>query len=121
MMEAAAAAVAAETGYAWVRPTLDRYVDWQQTEGLQRVDLAPPSLSAAEQNQIATLEADAADKMALIEDENSSEDERAVAETALESIERAIETITERPPVLPEELRPTVGASPARKTSRCAS
>ncbi|MFK3888785.1 hypothetical protein [Sphingomonas sp. NPDC079357] len=48
--------------------------------------------------------------MALIEDENSSEDERAVAETALESIERAIETITERPPVLPEELRPTVGA-----------
>ena len=110
IMEAAAAAVEAETGYAWVRPTLDRYVDWQQTQGLQRVDLAPPSLTESEQDQIATLEADAADKMALIEDENSSDDERAVAETELESIEKAIETLTEKPPVLPEELRPTVGA-----------
>ena len=109
-MEAAAAAVAAETGYAWVRPTLDRYVDWQQTEGLQRVDLTPPSLTEAEQQQIAALEANASDRMALIEDENSSEDERAAAETELESIEKAIETLTEKPPVLPEDLRPTVGA-----------
>lgn len=109
-MEAAASALAAESGFAWVRPTLDRYVDWQQTEGLQRVELETPPLSDAEQEQVAALEAEAATKVALLEDEESSEEERQQAEADLETLEQAIETITDKPPVLADELRPTVGA-----------
>ena len=109
-MEAAASALAAETGFAWVRPTLDRYVDWQQTEGLQRVELETPPLSDAEQEQVAALEAEAATKVALLEDEESSEEERQQAEADLETLEQAIEAITDKPPVLADELRPTVGA-----------
>jgi len=109
-MEAAASALATESGFAWVRPTLDRYVDWQQTEGLQRVELETPPLSDAEQEQVAALEAEAATKVALLEDEESSEEERQQAEADLETLEQAIETITDKPPVLADELRPTVGA-----------
>lgn len=109
-MEAAAAALAAETGFAWIRPTLDRYVDWQQTDGLQRVELETPPLSDAEQEQVASFEAEAATKVALLEDEESNDEERQAAEADLESLEQAIEAITDKPPVLAEELRPTVGA-----------
>ena len=109
-MDAAASALAAETGFAWVRPTLDRYVDWQQTDGLQRVELETPALTDTEQEQVAVLEAEAASKVALLEDEESSEEERTRAEADLEKLEQAIEAITDKPPVLGEDLRPTVGA-----------
>lgn len=109
-MEETAAALAAETGFAWVRPTLDRYVDWQQTEGLTRVDLPAPELSDAEQSQVAELEAQAAERVGVLEDEESSEADRAIAEAELEALEKAIETITDKAPVLPDELRPSVGA-----------
>ncbi|KAK0331459.1 hypothetical protein LTR94_028835, partial [Friedmanniomyces endolithicus] len=98
------------TGFAWVRPTLDRYVDWQQTEGLTRVDLPAPELSDAEQSQVAELEAQAAERVGVLEDEESSEADRAIAEAELEALEKAIETITDKAPVLPDELRPSVGA-----------
>lgn len=109
-MEAAAASLAAETGYAWIRPTLDRYVDWQQTENLDRVELEPAALTDSEQEQVATLEAQAADKIALLEDEASSDEDRTQAEIELEGIEKAVEAITDKPPVLDEALRPQVGA-----------
>lgn len=109
-MEEAAATLAAETGYAWVRPTLDRYVDWQQTESLERVELEPASLTDSEQEQVSALEAQAADKIALLEDEASSDEDRALAETELETIEKAVEAITDKPPVLDEARRPQVGA-----------
>ena len=82
-----AAALAAETGFAWVRPTLDRYVDWQQTERLTRLDLPTPELSDAEQSQVADLEAQAAERVGVLEDEESSDADRATAETALEALE----------------------------------
>ena len=69
-----------------------------------------PPLSDAEQEQVAVLEAEAATKVALLEDEESSEEERQQAEADLETLEQAIETITDKPPVLADELRPTVGA-----------
>ncbi|SOB88033.1 ParB family protein [Sphingomonas guangdongensis] len=109
-MDEAAATLAAETGYAWIRPTLDRYVDWQQTEGLERVELEPAALTDSEQEQVATLEAQAADKIALLEDEASSDEDRAQAEVELETIEKAVEAITDKPPVLDEALRPQIGA-----------
>lgn len=109
-MDEAATALAAETGYAWIRPTLDRYVDWQQTEGLDRLELEPASLTDSEQEQVSTLEAQAADKLALLEDEASSDEDRAQAETELESIEKAVEGITDKPPVLDDALRSQVGA-----------
>lgn len=109
-MDEAAETFKAETGYAWVRPTLDRYVDWQQTEGLERVELEPASLTDSEQEQVSALEAQAADKIALLEDEASSDEDRALAETELETIEKAVEAITDKPPVLDEALRPQVGA-----------
>lgn len=109
-MEAAASALAAESGFAWVRPTLDRFVDWQEIEGLERIELDTPPLSDAEQEQVAALEAEAASKVALLDDEASSEEDRQQAEADLETLEQAIETITDKPPVLADKLRPTVGA-----------
>jgi ParB family chromosome partitioning protein len=55
-------------------------------------------------------ETQAADKIALLEDEASSDEDRAQAETELETIEKAVEAITDKPPVLDEALRPQVGA-----------
>ncbi len=109
-MEEAAAALAAETGFAWVRPTLDRYIDWQQTEGLTRIELETPELSDDEQRQVADLEAQAADQVGVLEDEASSDEDRAAAEAQLEALDKAIEAIADKPPVLGDDLRPTVGA-----------
>jgi ParB family chromosome partitioning protein len=50
-LDAAATAVAAEAGLAWVRPLLDHFVGWQQTEGLQRVSIETPPLTDAEESR----------------------------------------------------------------------
>ncbi len=109
-MEAAAAATASEIGLGWVRPSLDQFIGWQHTEGLERVPLEQPPLSGEEEAKLAELETAAADYEAVLEDEEASEEERTAAETELAAVESAIEAITEKAPVVDEALLPQVGA-----------
>lgn len=106
---AAAAVAATETGLRWVRPSLDQHVDWQQTEGLQRIALDAPALTAEEEAQVAALEARATDQIAILEDEEATDEQRATAEAEVERLEHAIEAITDKPPVIDEAARATLG------------
>jgi len=109
-LEEVAAAAAKDIGLAWVRPSLDQFVGWQQTEGLQRVDLETPPLSDEEEAEVANLQAKASDQIAILEDEASTAEERDAAEAEVERIERAIEAITDKPPVIDAEQRGALGA-----------
>lgn len=109
-LESVAAETAKDTGLAWVRPSLDQFVGWQQTEGLQRVDLNPPPLSDEEQTEIAELQAKVSDQIAILEDEQSTDEERVLANAEVERIESAIEAITDKPPVIDPEQRGQLGA-----------
>lgn len=108
-LDALAAETAAESGFAWVRPSLDSFIGWQQTEGLERLVLEPPPLSDEERQQVDALEAQASDQIAILEDESSTDAEREAAETEVVRLDRAMEAITDKPPEIDDALRPTVG------------
>jgi ParB family transcriptional regulator, chromosome partitioning protein len=109
-LEAAAAKIRAEAGLAWVRATLDDYVRWELTEGLVQVEGAAPPLSDEERTELERLETLAAGCEAALEDESSSDEERAQAEAKLEAIERQILSISEKPPVLDDADKKRAGA-----------
>ncbi len=108
-LDAAAAAVIAETGLGWVRPSLDMYVGWQQTEGLQRVALETPALSAEEEEQVTALQTSVSEQIAILEDEEATDAERAAAETEVERLESAVDAIVDKPPLIDDAVRPTLG------------
>ena len=101
--------LAAESGLAWVRPSLDRHVDWEMTQGLNRVDLVRPELTDEEKQAIEALEASEGENIAILESEEASDEERQAAEAEIERIEQAVEAIVDKPPVLDEEMRSTTG------------
>ncbi|MBN9504769.1 MAG: ParB/RepB/Spo0J family partition protein [Altererythrobacter sp.] len=109
-MAEAAEAKAAETGLAWVRPTLDCYVGHELTEGLTRLPCEPAPLGEDDARRLSEFEAQYDEQAAVLEDEDSSEDEVAAAEAELARIERAMRALNDRPPVLPDELKPEAGA-----------
>lgn len=109
-MEEAASAKAAELGLAWVRPTLGSYVGHDLIEGLARLPAEPAPLSEAEAEELSALEAAYDREAAVLEDEDSSEEEVARAEEELARIDRAMRALNDRPPVLAEELKAEAGA-----------
>lgn len=109
-MEEAAVKAAGEHGLAWVRPTLDCYVSHDLVEGLERLPCEPAQLSEQDARDLADLEADYDRAAAILEDEDSEEAEVAKAEDELASIDRAMRTLNDRPPVLADELKPVAGA-----------
>ena len=108
-MTAEAERVAVESGLAWVRPSLDRHVDWEMTQGLNRVELIRPELSDDEKRAIEMLEASEAENIAILESEEASDEERQAAETEIERIEQAVEALVNKPPVLDDDVRGKVG------------
>lgn len=108
-MEAAAAAVHAETGIAWVRPLLDEHVRWDHTQSLVALHPEQPPLSEEEQAQLEALQTEADDLVALLEDEQTPDEECARFEAELEEKERQIDAITSKPPVLDDETRASAG------------
>jgi ParB family transcriptional regulator, chromosome partitioning protein len=108
-MAAEAERLAVESGLAWVRPSLDRHVDWEMTQGLTRVDLLRSELTDAEKQTIETLETSEAENIAILESEEATDEERQAAEAEIERIEQAVEAIVEKPPVLDDSMRGTVG------------
>lgn len=108
-MVAAASDLQAELGLAWVKPILDEHVSWEHTQALVRLNLEPAPLSDEEQAKVEKLQADADDLVGLLEDEESSDADRGRAEAELERIERAIEAIASKPPVLGDEAKGAAG------------
>lgn len=82
-MEEAAERIALEYGLAWVRPTLGTYVSHDLVEGLSRLPCEPAPMTEQEAKELGELEADYDRVAAVLEDEDSDEDEVAKAEQEL--------------------------------------
>lgn len=109
-MEEAAEKAALEYGLAWVRPTLGNYVSHDLVEGLGRLPSEPAPMTEQEVKELGELEADYDRVAAVLEDEDSDEDEVAKAEQELVVIDRAMRALNDRPPVLADELKAEAGA-----------
>lgn len=109
-LEALAAEEAVRTGLGWVRPTLDRWVGYPLTDGLRRITLETPSLSDEEKASVDALEAEVDELVAVLEDEESSDEAREQAEAKIRELDGQIQAIVNKPPVVADELKPQVGA-----------
>ena len=109
-MEQAASKTAQEYGLAWVRPTLGNYVSHDLVEGLNRLPCEPAPMTEEEAQKLGELEADYDRVAAILEDEDSDEEEVANAEQELVVIDRAMRALNDRPPVLADELKAEAGA-----------
>ena len=109
-MEQAASKTAQEYGLAWVRPTLGNYVSHDLVEGLNRLPCEPAPMTGEEVQKLGELEADYDRVAAILEDEDSDEEEVAKAEQELVVIDRAMRALNDRPPVLADELKAEAGA-----------
>lgn len=104
-----AVGVAADTGYGWVRPLVGTRVDHAAVEQLHAVSVEPAPLSEEEAVRIGEI----VDEMATIEAkfEEGLDDDGAA--DALEERYAALEAehlrIQDKPGVVPEEIKPTVG------------
>jgi len=108
-LEALAAETAASSGLAFVRPTLESWAGYDITRGLQRVQLETPPLSDEESAEVEALEAETGELIGQLDDEETAEEAREAAEARVREIGARIEAITDKPPVIPEELKPRVG------------
>jgi ParB family chromosome partitioning protein len=109
-MEALAASTAAEHGLAFVRPTLDSWVGYSSTDGLRRVHLERPPLTDEESARVAELEEQIGELVSILEDEESDDDARADAEAKIPALDQEIDAITDKPPVIDDELKGKIGA-----------
>ncbi|HEY1144083.1 MAG TPA: ParB/RepB/Spo0J family partition protein, partial [Sphingomicrobium sp.] len=109
-MEALAAEAAAEAGIAWVRPTLERWIGYGQTEGLRRVPVETPPLTDEESASVDALEAEIDEHAATLEDEEASDEVRDEAEEKIRDLSDRIDAIVSKTPVIDDDLKPRVGA-----------
>jgi ParB family transcriptional regulator, chromosome partitioning protein len=108
-LQAFAVEVATETGYGWVRPLVGTRVDHTAVEQLHAVHVEPAPLSDEEQARIGEI----ADEMETIEAKFEQGLEDDAEGDALEERYRALEAeltrIQDKPGIVPEEMKPTVG------------
>ena len=109
-MEALAAEASAEAGLGWVRPTLDGWVGYAQTEGLRRVPVETPPLTQEESAAVDALEGEIDDLAATLEDEETSDEARDDAEAKIRELTDRIDAIVNKTPVIDDDLKPRVGA-----------
>jgi len=109
-METLAAEAATEAGIAWVRPTLERWIGYSQTEGLRRVPIESPPLTDEESASVDALEAKIEDLVGILEDEETSDEGREAAETKIGELSGRIDAIVNKTPVIDDDLKPRVGA-----------
>jgi ParB family chromosome partitioning protein len=108
-MEALAESTAAEHGLAFVRPTLDAWVGYPATEGLRRVPVEKAPLTDEETAQVEALEEQIGGLVAILEDEDRDDDARAEAEARIRALDAEIDAITDKPPVIADELKARAG------------
>ncbi len=109
-MEALAAEKQAETGLAWVRPTLDSWVPYALTAGLRRIVPEREPLTDEETARIDAAQTDIDERVGVLEDEDATDEARAEADEAIEALEREIAALRDKPVILDETLKPTLGA-----------
>lgn len=109
-LEAEAARTAAELGYAFVRPTLNSWIGHEQAQGLRRVPVETVPLTDEETASVDSLEGEIEDLVDLLQDEETDERERDDAEAKIRSLNDRIEAIVNKPPVIDEAVRASVGA-----------
>jgi ParB family chromosome partitioning protein len=109
-MEALALEAEAESGLGWVRPALDGWIGYAQTEGLQRVPVEIPPLTGEESALVDELEGAIEDLVAKLESEDCSDEVRTDTEAAIRGFGKRIEAIVDKPPIVDDMLKPTVGA-----------
>ena len=108
-MEALAAQTAAEQGLAFVRPSLDHWLSYSATEGLRRVQLETPPLTDEESARVDELEEEIGGLVDLLEDEESDDAARADAEAKIAELDRALDAIVNKPPVIDDEKKSKLG------------
>ena len=108
-MEVLAAETAAASGLAFVRPTLESWAGYDLTHGLHRVQLDTPPLTAEESAEVEALEAETEELVGQLEDEQTENEAREAAEARVREIGARIEALTDKPPLIPEELKPRIG------------
>jgi ParB family transcriptional regulator, chromosome partitioning protein len=108
-MEEFAADTASSSGLAFVRPTLESRAGYDLTAGLQRVRLETPPLTEDETAELEALEAETEELVAQLEDEQTEEEARGAAEARVREISTRIEAITDKVPVMPDELKARIG------------
>lgn len=108
-MEALAADKAAEAGLAWVRPTLDSWVPYAVTSGLQRIVPERKPLTTKEAARIEAAEAEVDELVGILEDEESPDTARTEATAKIDALDREIAELRDKPPILDEALKPALG------------
>jgi ParB family chromosome partitioning protein len=109
-LEAEAERTAGELGYAFVRPTLNSWIGHEQVQGLRRVPVETVPLTDEETASVDSLEGEMEDMVDLLQDEETGEAERDEAETKIRSLNDRIEAIVNKPPVIDETIKASVGA-----------
>jgi ParB family chromosome partitioning protein len=109
-MEAEAARVAAETGYGFVRPTLDSWVGHNQTQGLRRLSVEKPPMSDEEAARLEGHYEELEELAELLQDETADDAERVAAEAKVRLLGDRIDALENRPPVIDEAMKPGLGA-----------
>jgi ParB family chromosome partitioning protein len=109
-LEAEAQRTAAELGYAFVRPTLNSWIGHEEVQGLRRVPVETVPLTDEETASVDSLEGEIEDLVDLLQDEETGEAERDEAEARIRALNDRIEAIANKPPVIDDEVKATVGA-----------
>jgi ParB family chromosome partitioning protein len=109
-LEALASEKQAELGLAWIRPTLESWVGFPATVGLQRIVPEREPLTEEEAERVDVAHAEIEDLIAVINDEDTSDNERQKAEEEAEALEREIAGLRDKPAMIDEALKPKLGA-----------
>jgi len=109
IMEAEARRIGEETGLAWIRPIASNYAH-NAAHGLYRAILQPPALTEEQSARLGEIEARRAELEAEMQDESISPDAYKALDQEDDRLIAEAEAIEHRAPVLPDELRPHVGA-----------
>ncbi|MGO4168844.1 ParB/RepB/Spo0J family partition protein [Novosphingobium sp. YAF33] len=109
MMEAEAKRIGEESGLAWIRPIASSYA-YNHAQDLYRVMLDPPELTDEQAARLEAIEARRSELEELMQDEALDEDQFKALDSEDDALMAEAEAIENRLPVLPDELKPHVGA-----------
>ncbi|GAN14630.1 ParB/RepB/Spo0J family partition protein (plasmid) [Sphingomonas paucimobilis] len=109
IMEAEAKRIGEETGLAWIRPIASNYAH-NAAHGLYRAILQPPPLSDEQKARLVEIEERRGVLEVAMQDEQLTEEAFKLLDQEDDRLIAEAEAIENRAPVLPDELRPHVGA-----------
>lgn len=109
IMEAEAKRVGEEIGLAWIRPIASNYAH-NAAHGLYRAILRQPELTEEQTLRLAEIDERRSDLEGEMQDDSLSEEDFKLLDQEDDRLIQEAEAIENRAPVLPDELKPHVGA-----------